>query len=193
VFLLLLVAPACGPQSALVNLWVDRTHAPEPTENVLVVALWRDEDARRIWEERFAEVLEHSDADAVPSYVGLSAPMPDSVTVFREANQRKCGGVIVVHAPVLDDSYYVPGFTRPETMKHPHWYTGRTAASSINAYSGWPPVRYDVEMWSPQNAKMVWAGTAEVVDAGDDDHAAHEVADKVVLELARLGLVPSQY
>jgi hypothetical protein len=48
-------------------------------------------------------------------------------------------------------------------------------------------------MWSPQDAKMVWSGTAEVVDAGDDDHAAHEVADKVVLELARLGLVPSQY
>ena len=191
--LALLAAPACGPQSALVNLWVDRTHAPEPTENVMVVALWRDQEEREIWEERFAEVLERSDADAVPSYVGLSAPMPDSTAVFREARQRKCGGVIVIHANVMDDSYYLPGFTQPETMKHPHWYNGRGPQPMQTGEYGWPPVRYDVEMWSPQNAKMIWSGTAEVVDAGDDDHAAHEVADKVIFELARLGLVPSQY
>lgn len=189
----LLAAPACGPQSALVNLWIDADHPRATMNHLLVVALWHDPDARSVWEERFAEVLEKSDAKVRTSYLELSTSMPDSAAVFREARRLDCDGVIVIHAHVMDrDSFYLPGFTMPREMKSTRWHRehGADAWRGDSGGSGWPALRCDVELWSSGDRNgMVWSGTTEVVDAGDDDHAAYEVADTVVSELSRLGLV----
>jgi hypothetical protein len=51
----------------------------------------------------------------------------------------------------------------------------------------------DIEMWTPQDrAGMVWSATSELLDPGSDDFAAFKVADAVVGELSRLGLIPSR-
>ena len=193
--LALAVSACASPRSALTNLWVDTRHEDDPTEHVMVVALWQDADARALWEERFVEMLEQKHAGATPSYVELSAPMPDSAAVFREARSRKCDGVIVIHEHVMDrDTYYVPGRTVPRYYKVPRWYR---SSGDIEVWAGGNAVEYstlscDVEMWTPDGrGGMVWSGTTKVLYPGSDDSAATTVADAVVGELARLGLVPS--
>jgi hypothetical protein len=184
-----LAMAACSPpRSALVNMWVDTGHEPEPMGDLLVVALWEDRDSRSLWEERFREELERADADVTVSYPGLSSPMPDSAAVFTEASRRNCDGVIVIHAHVRDrDTFYIPGYTMPQTGKQPRWYSFKRGSSGGFGSSA---VRCDVELWSRHGSDMVWSGTAEVIDAGDEDHAAYKIADTVIRELSRLGLVP---
>jgi hypothetical protein len=198
---LLLVLPtyACTTRTALVNLWVDPEHPSQSMKQVLVVALWRDPDARAMWEERFAQELEDNDIKAMPSYVSLTSPLPDSVAVFREARNRSCDGVVVIHEHVLEtSSFYIPGLSVPEATKTRRWHRssgkrevwmdGGAAPGSIAA------LRCDVEMWSPfDNNSLVWSGTSEVVDADSNDHAADRVADSVVDELARVGLVSATF
>lgn len=194
---LVLVLGACATtQSALVNMWVDTSHEAEPTKNVMVVALWQDAEARTLWEERFAQALEQRSADATPSYLELSSAMPDSAAVFREARSRHCDSVIVIHRHVMDrNTFYVPGITMPRSQKIPRWYRskGGTEVWVGDNAAGYSTLSCDVEMWTPQDrAGMVWSGTTELLDPGSDDYAAYKVADTVVGELSRLGLVPSR-
>jgi hypothetical protein len=197
VSLLLVVATGCATtHSGLVNLWVDTRQPPEPAERVLVVALWRTPDARAMWEERFVEVLESNDAAATPSYLELSGSVPDSVAVFREARRAECDRVIVIHEHVLDqDTFYIPGYSRPREEKKPVWFrsTGGSEVWMAESGGGWPALHCDVEMWSVrEKAAMVWSGTSEVVDPGDDEHAAYASARTVTNELSRLGLISSR-
>ena len=194
---LVLVTGACATtQSALVNMWVDTSPDAAPKKNVMVVALWQDADARALWEERFTQALERNRADATPSYLELSTVMPDSAAVFREARNRHCDSVIVIHERVMDrNTFYVPGLSVPRTQKIPRWFHSRGGAEiwvGANA-AGYSTLSCDVEMWTPQDhAGMVWSGTTELLDPGSDDYAAYQVADTVVGELSRIGLVPSR-
>jgi hypothetical protein len=198
VAVLALVFSACAsPRSALTNLWVDTRHEAVPTGHVMVVALWQDADARALWEERFTEMLEQRQAGATPSYLELESPMPDSAAVFREARSRKCDSVIVIHEHVMDrNTYYVPGFTVPQKQKIPRWYR---SSGGVEVWAGGNAVEYstlscDVELWTPDGrGGMVWSGTTKLLHPGSDDYAATRVADAVLGELSRLGLVSGQF
>ncbi len=195
--MLVLFTGACATtQYTLVNMWIDTSHDAEPTKHVMVVALWQDAEARALWEERFAQALEQNHAEATPSYLELTSAMPDSAAVFREARNRHCDGVIVIHEHVTDrDTYYVPGMTMPRKQKIPRWYrsSGRTEVWMGSNNPRYTELSCDIEMWTPQDrAGMVWSATSELQDPGSDDFAAFKVADAVVGELSRLGLVPSR-
>lgn len=192
----LVLAACASTQSTLVNMWIDTNHDAAPTKNVLVVALWQDGEARALWEERFAQVLEQNQADATPSYLALTSAVPDSASVFREARNRHCDGVIVIHEHVTDrDTDYVPGITVPQRGKLPSWHrsSGRTEVWMGSNNPRYTELSCDIELWTPQDrAGMVWSATSELLDPGSDDYAAIKVADAVVGELSRLGLVPSR-
>ena len=197
ILLAVLILTGCSTtRSALVNLWVDPRHPPEPAQRVLVVAVWRDPDARAMWEERFAQALGGHDTDAIPSYLGSSSSAADSAAVFAQARREECDGVIVIHEHVLErDTFYIPGYSLPREEKTPRWFRSAGGASEVwmNEVVGWRALHCDVEMWTVQGrAGMVWSGTNEVVDPGDDDHAAYASAKAVADELSRLGLVSSR-
>jgi hypothetical protein len=194
--LIFLITACATTQSALVNMWVDTGHEAEPTKNVMVVALWQDHEARALWEERFVQELEQHHSQATPSYTELVAALPDSAAVIREARSRKCDAVIVIHEHVEDrNTFYIPGVTMPRQQKIPRWYRyhGGTEIWVGDNAAGYSTLSCDVEMWVPQDrAGMVWSGTTELFDPGSDDYAAYKVADTVIAELARLGLVPAR-
>lgn len=191
---LMLLASACAATHAdLVNLWIDSDRATGAPEHVMVVALWQDSEARALWEERFAQALEQNHTQAIASYTGLAAVMPDSAAVFNEARKKGCDGVIVIHEQVMDrNSFYVPGYTMPRRAKVPRWYRfkGGTEVWTGDNAAGYSTLSCDVELWTPANrAAMVWSGTGQVAYPGSDDYAAAGVAGSVVSELQRLGLV----
>src|SRR5690348_3203044 len=82
ILLVTLIVGCTSTQTNLVNLWIDSHREAGAPEHVLVVAMWQDHDARVLWEERFAQALEHNHTKATPSYTEMPAPMPDSTTVF---------------------------------------------------------------------------------------------------------------
>jgi hypothetical protein len=194
--LLVVVGGCAATQTDLVNLWIDSNRAEGAPERVLVVAQWQDHDARVLWEERFAQALEHNHTRATPSYTEMPAPMPDSTTVFTEARNHGYDAVIVIHRHVLDrNSFYLPGYTLPRHEKVPRWFkpTGGTEVWTGASAAGWSSLECDVELWSPADrAGMVWSGTGEVAYPGSDDYAAYSIAGTVVSELERLGLVPAR-
>ena len=194
--LAIFVAGCASTTTDLVNLWIDSDRATGAPQHVLVVAQWQDHDARVLWEERFAQALEHNHTRATPSYTEMPAPMPDSTTVFTEARNHGYDGVIVIHRHVDDrNSFYVPGLTMPRAQKIPRWYKPKGGTEVWNAVSaaGWASLECDVELWSPADrAGIVWSGTGEVAYPGSDDYAAYSVAGTVISELSRLGLVPAR-
>jgi hypothetical protein len=193
---MLLAAGCAATQTDLVNLWIDSDRAANAPQHVMVVALWQDNEARALWEERFAQALRQNHTRATPSYTELAAAMPDSAAVFNAARKNGCDGVIVIHEQVMDrNTFYLPGYTMPRREKTPRWYKfkGGTEKWFGDNAAGHSTLSCDVELWSPTDrAGMVWSGTGEVAYPGSDDYAAYAVAGSVVTELSRLGLVPAR-
>lgn len=191
---LVLLAGCAATQTDLVNLWIDADRAAQAPQRVMVVALWQDNEARALWEERFAQALKQNHIDVTPSYTALTGSMPDSAAVFNSARSHGCDGVVVIHEHVSDrDTFYLPGYTVPRKEKVPRWYRfkGGTEVWTGENAAGYNTLSCDVELWSPAGrAGMVWSGTGEVAYPGSDDYAAYSVAGSVVSELSRLGLVP---
>ena len=192
--LIALLAGCATTHTDLVNLWIDSDRAAQVPQHVMVVALWQDNEARALWEERFAQALKQNHIDATPSYTELIGAMPDSAVVFNIARKLGCDGVMVIHEHVTDrDSFYLPGYTLPRKEKVPRWFTGGTEVWVGENAAGYSTLSCDVELWSPgDRAGMVWSGTGEVAYPGSDDYAAYSVAGSVVSELSRLGLVPAR-
>ena len=193
---LVFLAGCAATNTDLVNLWIDADRATQAPQHVMVVALWQDNEARALWEERFAQALKQNHIDATPSYTDLTGSMPDSAAVFNNARKHGCDGVVVIHEHVSDrDTFYLPGYTIPRKEKIPRWYRfkGGTEVWTGDNAAGYSTLSCDVELWSPNGrAGMVWSGTGEVAYPGSDDYAAYSVAGTVVSELSRLGLVPSR-
>ncbi|HXV14301.1 MAG TPA: hypothetical protein VEC56_08855 [Candidatus Krumholzibacteria bacterium] len=203
-FVFLLLVLSCGTRSRMLNMWVDPDFPPGPMTKVLVLALWENRAARETWERAFVHALEKNDVVAVPSHHLLPAAMPDSVTVFDAARRAGCDGVIAIYETYEHTkTVYVPGYVVREVQV----ISGR--GYEVFAHRAYERVRYtetyvpsheriqtavrcDVEVWSaPDDVRMVWSGTTEVIEPDSDWSTCTVVAGWVEYQLIFCGLVPT--
>lgn len=197
-----LVALSCGTRSQMLNMWVDPDYPPAPLQKLLVVALWESEPEREAWESAFARALEKNDVVAVPSHHVLSSAIPDSATIFDAARRAGFDGVVAIYetyeqtktvyvSEYVERVYIFPSpyeiYPFPRTVKvvdtyHPPHEKTETA------------LRCDVEVWTaPDDVRMVWTGTTEVLEPDKNVDTCSIVAGWVGYQLVFCGLVPAGF
>lgn len=204
-FVLSLVVLSCGTRSQMLNMWVDPDYPPGPMKKLLVVALWEDGAVREAWETAFARVLEENGVAAVPSEHVLRSAIPDSATVFDAARRAGFDGVVAIYETYEQTkTVYVAGYVEREYIFPPSGYLpcfkiGPEPVKVVDTYH--PPhektetaVRCDVEVWTaPDDVRMVWTGTTEVLEPDPDVDTCSIVAGWVGYQLVFCGLVPAGF
>src|SRR4026209_2451210 len=98
--LLVLVAAAifAGCSSTnMTNLWMDESAITPMGDNVLVIALTRNQEARRFWEDTIAAEFNAQGLLARQSYQLFPADLPDSQQVAVVMERDKHDAAIVAH------------------------------------------------------------------------------------------------
>jgi hypothetical protein len=184
----------CGG-AHLSNMWRDPTFN-SPMGNVFVVALKEDPGNRRLWEDELVKEIGEAGASAVPSYRLFPNAVPDTNEVVAAVRRENFDGVLIVysHEPVASETY-VPGYvtTEPIARVDPwsrRWVTYYVAVEHPGYYETNTVLRDQVDLWTtgPQ-ARLVWSGTGEVINPASAHDVRDAVADRIVPELAKNGLI----
>jgi hypothetical protein len=185
----------------MLNMWVDPDYPPGPMEKLLVVALWEAAATREAWESAFARALEESGVVAVPSQHVLGSAMPDSATIFDAARRAGFDGVVAIYETYdRTKTVYVAGYVEREVIPPPKYRifpipTVEIVDTYHPAYEKTETaVRCDVEVWTaPDDVRMVWTGTTEVMEPDSDESTCAIVAGWVEYQLVFCGLVPTEF
>jgi len=190
-----LLAGACASNSQLVNMWRDPQSASR-LDNVMVVAMRRNETMRRVWEDQFVNVLQDRGVHAVPSYRLYADHAPDTSEVADAARNSRFDGVIAIHPLGTSTSeHYVPGYTTLEPVSRHNPWTGWYHTYYADVYNpGYVEtdqvVRYQVDVFSAsQDGQLVWSGITETIDPRSDAAVNREVSRLIVPELAHAGII----
>lgn len=188
------VLSGCGG-AHLANMWRDPTFSA-PMRNVFVVALKEDPSNRRLWEDELVKELTEAGTVGVPSYRLFPNAVPDTQDVAQAVRQDKYDGVLIVFSKEPETSEtYVPGYvtTQPITRINPwssRWLTYYVQVESPGYYETFTTLRDQVDLWTTgQEARLVWSGTGEVIDPANAHDVRDAVADRIVPELAKAGII----
>jgi hypothetical protein len=195
-----LLAGACASNSQLVNMWHDPQASPRPLNNVMVVAIRRNETMRRVWEDTFVRALQERGVTAVPSYRLYADHAPDTSEVADAARNSRFDGVIAIHPlGTSTTEHYVPGYTTLEPVSRHNPWTGWYHTYYTDVYNpGYVEteqvVRYQVDVFSAdENGQLVWSGITETIDPRSDVAVNREISRLIVPELAHAGIVTNNH
>ena len=192
---LAVAAAGCGTSSQLVDQWRDPSF-DRPMSHVLVLGMMRNPVQRRTWEDRFAEELQRKGVDAEPSYRQFPDAMPDTDQVADAVRAGNFDGVVVtMRLPSQTRRNVVPGYveTVPVT-RYSRWRSAYTTYWRDVYRPGYVEtervVRFRTDVWSAdQDGAMIWSATSEIFDPSSRDAVNHEIAKRIVPELAKEGII----
>jgi hypothetical protein len=179
----------------LANMWRDPNFSA-PMRNVFVVALKEDPSNRRLWEDELVKELTQAGTRGVPSYSLYPDAVPDTQEVVQAVQREKYDGVLIVFSrePQATETY-VPGYvtTAPITRIDPwtrRWVTYYGYVDHPGYYETTTILRDQVDLWTTgDTARLVWTGTGEVINPANAHDVRDAVADRIVPELAKAGII----
>jgi hypothetical protein len=181
----------------LTNLWMDSQASSPPVDNVLVIALDRDADMRKFWEDALAAEFQAQGLLARQSYQLFPAELPDSQQVANVMGRDNHDAALVTHrltvvtnesrgggyrdnAPAASSDYWRRGYT-----------IAYTAAQQPVSYEKDKEARFQMDL-ARANGRLIWTGTTTPIDPTDADKLRTEVAGQVVPELQRRKIIPKE-
>lgn len=181
----------------LTNLWMDSQASSPPVDNILVVALDRDADMRKFWEDALAAEFQAQGLLARPSYQVFPAELPDSQQVANVMGRDSHDAALVTHrlsvvtnesrgggyrdnAPAASDDYWRRGYT-----------IAYTAAKQPISYEKDEDARFQMDL-ARANGRLIWTGTTTPIDPTSAEKLRTEVAGQVVPELQRRKIIPKE-
>ncbi len=181
----------------LTNLWVDDQPLETPLDNVLVIALDRNAESRRMWEDAIAAEFQSQGLLARQSYQLFPADLPDSqqvaVVLARDSHDA---AIVTQRLNVVTNAGVESGYrdTPPAAFKN-YWRRGYTvaltAATQPIAYdkdgknkSRDQEARYQVDL-ARADGRLVWTGTTTPIKVTDPEKLRTEVAGQIVPELQK--------
>jgi hypothetical protein len=190
-----LVVTGCA-STTLVNMWKDPNQPRQPLTRWMVVTLRKDGTTRRIWEDGFVSALRQRGVRATPSYALFPASPPDTVALLQNIRRDGIQAVLIVHlASQRTVTRWVPGYVTVQ----PVWFRGPWPGHySIYYREMMSPgyletdriVRYETEVWTTgPDGRVIWSGTTESINPGSAQAINREIADKIVPELVRQGVI----
>jgi len=189
-FALCLLAAACSSTS-IINSWKapDATLTPEQYKKVLVVVLAKDENARKVAEDKI-----------VSNYKALNVSYPvftikqlgeDTLKVKNLVKEQGYDAIVVMRLITTKaKSTYVAGGYNQAYQKNGIYYFG----DYLNASSYATDMQYIVatNVWSLKDEKLLWSGVTESTDPKKLDNLINEVAKEVVYKMKEDKFIPTK-
>ena len=188
----------CVP-GTLSNMWRDPYFQSGPMKNMLIIAVRKDPVHRRIWEDGFVAELSKHGVIATPSYRLFPDALPDTAQCDAAVDANGYDGILVTRRLRPDTlTTYVPGYTKkePVTQYNPWRKTYYTYYQEVQV-PGYTETekaaRHVVNVWTTKDGGgLVWAGTGRVVESGSGSSVNDEIAELIVPELERQGIIPKE-
>lgn len=182
---------------------VDKWSAPgfnDPMEEMLVIAIKKDEANRRIMEDAFVEELDRHGVNAVPSYSAFARGVPDTTQVREFLRARGIDGVLVAVAlPEERELRQYPPYTVTEPVSVYDYWSGayhvyymdvvhRGATTVVEV------VPHRVDVWSDNGSggELVWSAETRSMDAASASEVSEEVTERIVPALADADIIPER-
>jgi hypothetical protein len=189
----------CAP-GTLSNMWRDPYFNSGPMKNMLIVAVRKDPVRRRIWEDGFVAELTKHGVTATPSYRLFPNALPDSAQYDAAVEANGYDGILVTRRLRPDTlATYVPGYVKREAVtRYNPWrkaYQTYYKEVQVPGYTETDlAARHEVDVWTTKGeGGMVWAGTGRVVESGAGSTVNDEIAELIVPELQRQGIIPEEH
>jgi len=192
----------------LVNVWKNPEFTRTPLTNVLVVAMKKNPANRRMWEDTFVKELAKYGTSATPSYKLYPDAPPDTQQAMTAVEKNRFDGVIVtMNLPGTVETSYEPGYIEDIPgfgLGDDDWDGWYDWYGAYGFYYGtfYDPgylvetetiVRDRTDVWSTKGkGALVWSGTSEVFDPGSSGQVGKEIADKLVPDLSKQGIIPKK-
>ena len=183
----------------MTNLWMDETAVTPMIDNVLVIALTRNQEARRFWEDTIAAEFNAQGLLARQSYQLFPADLPDSQQVAVVMERDKHDAAIVAHRLKIAASQERGGGYR-ETAPAAHlnyWRRGYNVAYSAAVLPKSMQQNDDEDMrfvmdLARTDGRLIWTGTTIPIDPKDAEKLRDEVAGQIVPELQRKKIIAKE-
>jgi hypothetical protein len=190
-----LVLSACA-STQLSHTWRDASYTAGPLKKILVVAVRKDQERRRTWEDGFAAALAEQGFDVTPSYRLIGETLPDTGRVNTTAREGGFDGILLIGRRSVNTTDRVTAsvnITGPESPFHP-WGGWYYTYYDREYYPGYPMeddiVKDEIKVWATQGGgRMVWSGVGEVHDRGADEEVSAEMIPFIVSELVKDGVI----
>ena len=195
---LMFLSAGCS-SSTLVDEWSDPSYHEPPLKKILVMDISTDLAKRRIWEDAFSGELSQFGVHAMSSYRIFPGALPDTGRVIEAIQENAFDGVLVTRLLLPDTSSdYVEGSV---TTLHKRRFNLRTGYYTYYEQYVQHPAYLDsqitkrrsIDLWVTGNeGTMIWSATSNTPEMRTLDAVRNAVAELVVPELARLGIINSR-
>lgn len=163
-----LLAMASCATTTLDSVWKDPNYQGE-LDNVFVIGIARQENNRRLFEDRFVEQLKMKGKDAIASYTIVpSLEKINKETVEKEIETSAVNAVIVTKVVnVKEESSNISRSPHPARVYNEPWYRGysrdyRDVRSSRTSYK-YRSVALEINIYDPQTDKLIWSAWADTI------------------------------
>lgn len=180
----------------LTNLWMDEQAISPPVDNVLVVALDRNPEMRRFWEDALSAEFQAQGLLARPSYQLFPADLPDSQQVAIVMQRDNHDAALVTHRiNVITNAEPDGGYRDSAPAAHGnYWRRSYTVALSaatqpLTEEKKDKEARFQLDL-ARADGRLVWTGTTTPIDPTDAEKLRTEVAGQVVPELQKRKVIP---
>lgn len=182
----------------LTNLYRDPDFPSAPLTSLIVIAVERDSDMRRMWEQAISAEFQSRGVLATPSYQHFPTAPPDSQQVLVVMRRDGMNGAVVSHRlDVTQTGGFDGGYDKSTPMATHDYWRGwyhsyyQTATLGSAAPDKQKKGRYQLDVWSAlDGGRFVWMGTTVEIDPTSVDKLREEVAGQLVPELARREIIP---
>jgi hypothetical protein len=191
-----LLLGACGTVTKIPTTWRNPDYQGASFQKVLVIGVAERDADRRLFEDRFAEVLFGRGLDALPSYEIL----PQSERLSEEQIREAIAGgghdaVIVTRLLGMEEkTEYVPprSHTVPRYYHGYYGYYGRTwDVVHEPGYSVTRTImRLETNLYEVGSGDLVWSGQSETFDPRSLEESIDSVTEAVAEHLWAEGLIP---
>ena len=180
----------------LTRLWKNPDAPPAPLGSLLVIALDRDPDLRRQWEDALAVEFQTNGVLARPSYQLFPTALPDSQQVGVVARRDGHDGVVVTHRLAVtqtesfDSDYAKTGPAGYDDYWRGWYHTYLLAARQPAPLEDDDDARFQLDVADTRGGgRLLWSGTTTPIDPRSGEKLRAEVCGQLVSELARQGLL----
>jgi hypothetical protein len=195
---LMFLSGGCS-SSILVDEWRDPSYNEPPLKKILVIDISTDLAKRQIWEDAFSVELSQFGVHAVSSYHIFPGVLPDTSRIVEAIQENAFDGVLVTRLLLPDTSSdYVEGSV---TTLHKRRLNLRTGYYTYYEQYVQHPAHLDsqitkrrsIDLWVTGNeGRMIWNATSNTPEMRTLDAVRNAVAELVVPELARVGIINSR-
>ena len=185
------VLSSCA-STGLSHMWQDPTYVSGPLKTIIVVAVRKDREIRRAWENGFATELKSYGIDVTPSYRLFPDTLPDTNLIKTVTKNQRFDGIILVGRASTET---IESVTSRDDINSSELSFQPLDASYYGYYvreyyPGYPVfndiVKDEIKVWATQGVtRMIWTGVGEVQNTDVHEDERRAIIHIIVPELVK--------